>query len=247
MSSISSLGGISSLMTQGLWQRSDTAKIARNVISQLDTSGQGYVQKIDIQSAFDSISSDTSSSSSSSSVDDFFGTLDSNSDGKVTLQEFSDTLTNVMSQIEQQFQITRSQVSIPSGGVDGANNLASALSPQQGDDQGLTKEALASQLEEIGSSDSNRYERNLALLNNFDSADENGDGTISRSEAHAFNEANNIPTTSTNTTSTLTSDTLLTSGSLGDNGLQQMIKLMQVYGLGDDDQNANTVTLSVTA
>jgi len=248
MSSISSLGGISNLMMQGIWQHANSAKMAENLFSKLDTSGQGYVQKADIQSALDSISSGTSSSSSSSNVDDFFGTLDSNSDGKVTLQELSDTLTNVMSQMEQQFQITRTQASVSSGSIDGTKNLANTLSPQQGTDQGLSKETLANQLQEIGSSDSNRYERNLALLNNFDSADTNGDGMISHSEAHAFNETNNIPTTSTDTSSASVSDTSLTSGSsLNDNGFQQMVKLMQVYGLSDDDTNANAVTLSVTA
>ncbi len=59
---------------------------------------------------------------------------------------------------------------------------------------GLTKEALTSSLEEAKSSDSNRYDRNLALLNNFDTADTDGNGAISHDEAHAFNEANSIPT-----------------------------------------------------
>jgi len=59
---------------------------------------------------------------------------------------------------------------------------------------GLTKEALASSLEEATSSDSNRNERNAALLNNFDAADADGNGAISKTEAHAFNEANGFPT-----------------------------------------------------
>ncbi|CAK0758853.1 hypothetical protein CCP3SC5AM1_2570001 [Gammaproteobacteria bacterium] len=62
------------------------------------------------------------------------------------------------------------------------------------DDQGLTKDYLASSIESTKSSDSNRYDRNLALLNNFDTADTNSDGTINHNEAHSFNELNNIPT-----------------------------------------------------
>ncbi|MEI7431381.1 MAG: hypothetical protein WCL27_13080, partial [Betaproteobacteria bacterium] len=82
-------------------------------------------------------------------------------------------------------------------------NLFAALGNSAGDsgsmppaskEPGLTKEALASSLKETQSTDSNRYDRNLALLNNFDTADTNGDSTITRDEAHAFNEANNIPT-----------------------------------------------------
>lgn len=60
----------------------------------------------------------------------------------------------------------------------------------------LTQADLAASLAELQASDGNRYMRNQALLDNFDSADANGDGAISRDEAHAFNEANNIPTTS---------------------------------------------------
>ena len=67
------------------------------------------------------------------------------------------------------------------------------LSPSA-ENAGLTKEVLASSLEDAKSSDSNRYDRNLALLNNFDTADTDRDGAISHAEAHAFNEANGIPT-----------------------------------------------------
>lgn len=59
---------------------------------------------------------------------------------------------------------------------------------------GLTREALASSLDEANGEDSNRYARKQALLNDFETADTDGDGAISRAQAHAFNEANGIPT-----------------------------------------------------
>lgn len=89
MNSISSVSS-SSAMQQGMggvrgMQRPDPSKMAENLFSQLDTSGQGYIQKGDLQSAFDQLSSSSSDSSSgSTNIDDLFASLDTNSDGKVT-------------------------------------------------------------------------------------------------------------------------------------------------------------------
>ena len=93
MSSIGSIGSTSSMAhsMRGM-KRPDPAEMAANLFSKLDTSGQGYISKSDLQSAVDKVSASTSATSSSSSIDDLFSTLDSDSDGKVTQQEFSESL-----------------------------------------------------------------------------------------------------------------------------------------------------------
>ena len=59
-STISSLGGYSSLMTQML--RHNTSKMAQDLFSQIDTSGKGYIEKADLESAFQKLSTSSSSS-----------------------------------------------------------------------------------------------------------------------------------------------------------------------------------------
>ena len=107
MSSIGSISGNSISMYQagGLrnMQRPDPSKMADNLFSKLDSAGQGYIQKVDLQSALDKVSTASSSStnttnttnttsSGGSSVDDLFSQLDGNGDGKVTKDEFSSSL-----------------------------------------------------------------------------------------------------------------------------------------------------------
>ena len=71
MSTISSMSSISSTMntsamsqTRGHHKKPDASEMASSLFSALDTKSQGYIEKSDLQSAFDQISSTTSSSSS---------------------------------------------------------------------------------------------------------------------------------------------------------------------------------------
>lgn len=93
-SSIGSVGSSVSTMMQAM-KRPDPAKMAEDLFSKLDTSSQGYIQKSDLQTAFNTISSDASSS-----ANDLFSKLDTNGDNKVTKQEFTDGLKNLASQFD---------------------------------------------------------------------------------------------------------------------------------------------------
>lgn len=72
---MSGIGSISSsnAMTQAMggmraMHRPDPTTLAETLFSNLDTTGQGYIQKTDLQTAFDKISSSSTTSSGSSSV-----------------------------------------------------------------------------------------------------------------------------------------------------------------------------------
>lgn len=107
--SISGIGGNASMMMQGMraMKRPDPTQMANDLFSKLDATGQGYIEKSDLQAAFAKISSSSSTSGSTPSVDEMFSKFDSNNDGKITKQEFSDTLKEVADQLDQQFQSMR--------------------------------------------------------------------------------------------------------------------------------------------
>jgi Ca2+-binding EF-hand superfamily protein len=94
MNSVGCIGSSNSMVMQGMHatKRPDPAAMAETLFSKLNTVGQGYIQKSDLQNAFDQISLSSNSTSSSASVDELFSQLDSSSDGKVTKSELSDTL-----------------------------------------------------------------------------------------------------------------------------------------------------------
>jgi len=56
---MSSIGSINSSMMSGMMrmQRPDPSKMTDSLFSKLDTSGKGYLEKSDLQSAFSNISS----------------------------------------------------------------------------------------------------------------------------------------------------------------------------------------------
>ena len=102
-SAIGGAGGCSSAMMGGMngMQRPDPSKMADNLFSKLDTKGQGYIEKSDLQGAFDQASSKTPS------VEDIFKALDGDGDGKVTKQEMSDSVQKLADQLVGQLQNMR--------------------------------------------------------------------------------------------------------------------------------------------
>lgn len=168
-SAICGTGGCSSAMAGGMngMQRPDPSKMADRFFSKLDTKGQGYIEKSDLQSAFDQVSSGNSSGNSSDnipSVDDIFQALDNDSDGKVTRQEMSDSVTKLTEQLNNQLQGMR--MSGKGAGMGGS---------------GMMKGATDSMVDSAASAAQNL---------NFDAADTNQDGEISAQEAMAYQASN---------------------------------------------------------
>lgn len=238
MSSIGSIGSSnSSWMLQGMRQHPDAAKIAENLFSKLDTSGQGYIQKSDLQAAYDRMgASSSSSSSSASTVDDLFSMLDADSNGKVSKQEFTDTLAKLQNDLEQQYQGNRMQMAMQASGTGGMNGMGGMPPPPpRGEGPSLSKDELASELSQIGTSDS-RSEMMSNILNNFEAADTDSDGKVSFQEAMAYQHSS---TSSSSSTTAAISDSSASASSSSSNSseakiMMQIMKLMQAYDISND-------------
>jgi len=221
MSGISGISGNYAMMMQGMgsMKRPDPTEMADKLFSKLDTSGQGYIQKSDLQNAFDKVSS-SSSSGSSSNVDDMFSQLDSNGDGKVTKDEFSSTLKKLADQLDSQF-----------------NNMR--MSGGMGDMGGLSKDQLTSLSSGLSSSDSTASNKINDLVKNFDKADTDGDGKVSFQEAMAYDKKVES-TSSTSATSSSSSNDVNTKL------LAQIEKLMKAYGIGDNQPSIDSLLSSIS-
>ena len=250
MSSIGSIGSYASSLASSMSgarpQRPDPTKMADQLFSQLDTKGQGYIEKSDLQSAFSQISGTTSSSTASSStgssasVDDVFSQLDADSDGKVTKDEMSSSMKKLADELDSQFNQMRM-----SGGMGGMSGPGGAGGPGgmpppplPGGDEGLSKDELTNQLSEIGSSDSKRSDLMSKVVNNFDAADTDGNGKVSFQEAMAYDQQSRTSSTtsSSNTSAAAASSESTRSSSSTSNDLaimKRIMDLMQAYGSSD--------------
>jgi hypothetical protein len=200
------------------------------LFAKLDTRSQGYLEKSDLVSAFSKIASD----SRLSAAEDVFAALDSDSDGKVTESEFSTTLTKLQEELDSQFNQMRMQ-GHGGHGPQGMDGMPPPPPPQ--DDAGFTKDELSSQLEEIGSSDSERASFISNVANNFEAADADGDGKVSFAEAQAYNSDASASASSTSSTN---SDAQV---------MFQIMQLMHAYGSFNDDSSNSALSslLSVSA
>ncbi|MCB4811875.1 EF-hand domain-containing protein [Methylovorus menthalis] len=207
-----------------------TSQIASSLFSKLDTKSQGYIEKTDLESAFSSISSD-----SSSNVDDLFSALDSDSDGKVTKDEMTSGIDNLLSGLNSQFDSMRMQGGM--GGSGGPQGMPPPPPPQGGEgteDTGLTKDEVTS----IASStdDSKLSSLMTDISENFEAADTNEDGKVSMQEAMAYKEssdkANGSSTDSTESTSTSSSNSAMSQIT------RQIQQLISAYGLNESTSSS---------
>lgn len=250
MSGISSISSNASMMSgMQRMHRPDPSKMAENLFSKLDTSGKGYLEKSDLQSAFSQLSSTGSSSSgtssgasSSTSVDDVFKSLDSDNDGKITKGEMTSGLQKIADQLDSQFNKMRE------GGMQGAGGMPPP--PPDGadgtSDSRFTQEELTSQLEEIGSSDSKRSTLISNIVNNFEKADSDGDGKVTAKEAMAYDQSSS---TSSSSSSSGSASSTSNSTKIEAQIMKQIMALMHAYGESNSNSSANGLlnTLSTSA
>ncbi len=247
MNGISGIGSNTSMM-QGMsgMNRPDPAAMAQNLFSALDESGQGYLEKTDLQAAFEKVTSTSSSSSiysDDSDIDELFTQLDTDGDGKITEQEFTDSLAKIDAQINNLFANMRMNEAMGDMPPPPPGEMPP---PPPTNDEGFTLEELSSQLEEIGDTDSTRSSFISNIIDNFDEADADGDGKVTLNEAINFNKNS----TSTNTSSTDASSTVTVSSAEDDLNakvLLQIMRLVQAYAPDNGAENTSSSSLSVSA
>jgi len=219
----------------------NSSQMMSRLFTQLDTKNQGYLEKSDFSSAFSKISG----SSDSTGVDDVFAALDSDSDGKVTESEFSSTLSKLQDELDSQFNQMRLQGGGGHGGPQGMGGMPPPPPPQN--DSGFSKDQLQSQLDEIGSSDSQRASLIANIVGNFEAADSDGDGKVSFAEAQAYDQSSQSGSASS------TSGETSGSSAANSSDAQVMMKIMQLmhaYGGGfgqEQQQSGLSSLLSATA
>lgn len=220
-------------------QRPDPSQMANKLFAKLDTKNQGYIEKSDLQSAFNQISG-SSSSDNTSSVDEIFKQLDGDSDGKITKDEMSSGMQKLADQLDSQFNSMRTSGKSGQGmgGMQGMGSMPPPPPPSSGSGDGLTKDQLTSISNETGSTDS----KLTNLVENFEKADTNQDGKVSMQEAIAYDQTNQ---TSASTSASTESSSATNSGA---DVMMKIIQLMHAYGLGQESgQSGSTATLSISA
>ncbi len=211
-----------------------------NLFSQLDSTGKGYLEKSDLVSAYESVGAATSSVS----VDDVFGTLDADTDGKVTKEEMATGIQKLAEQLDSAFNTMRMRGMPP----------PPPPPPSSGQDSGLTQDEISSIASTTEDSQLAELMNNLAA--NFDEADTDGDGKVSVQEAMAFqakqaatsSTSSTASTPGTDSTTAVADSTTETDQSSTVDILRRILDLMRAYAPNADDKSASLVsTLSETA
>ena len=139
---------------------------AGNLFGKLDSQNKGYLEQSDFSSLLNGLQNKEAKTKS----EELFSTLDSDSDGQLTSSEFSDNFSNLLYSAQ---------------GMMGA--MGSKPTPPQ--DSGKSKDELTALVEELGQEDETATEGLQSLLDNFDTADADGDGKVTMQEAMAYRES----------------------------------------------------------
>jgi len=226
-SSLSSSYDISGMQRR---QRPDSAKMAEDLFSKLDSTGKGYIEESDLTSALSSLSSKDGAASAS----EIFSQLDSDSDGKVTKDELSSSLQKLSESLDNQFNQMRMQGAMPPPPPNEA----------QSSDEGLTKAELTSQLSQMGTTDTTGSSLMSKIVENFDAADTNEDGKVSLQEAVAYDKSTQSTASTSASSDTTASATASTSTEKSDAQVfRQLMDLLRTYGTEDGSKKSVAASL----
>lgn len=139
---------------------------AGNLFGKLDSQNKGYLEQSDFSSLLSGLQNDEASIKS----EELFSSLDSDGDGQLTSSEFSDNFSNLLYSAQ---------------GTMGP--MGSRPAPPE--DSGKSKDELTALLEELEQEDEKSTEGLQSLLDNFDTADADGDGKVTMQEAKSFRES----------------------------------------------------------
>lgn len=192
---------------------------AGNLFGKLDSQNKGYLEQSDFSSLLSGLQNDEASTKS----EDLFSSLDSDGDGQLTSSEFSDNFSNLLYSAQ--------------------GTMGSRPAPPQ--DSGKSKDELTALLEELEQEDEKSTEGLKSLLDNFDTADADGDGKVTMQEAMTYRQS----TEQNSDTASTQSMPPPPPGAMGsprqDSGItaEELTALLESSGETDSDMAANIQSL----
>lgn len=234
ISSINSSSTAYSSMQVKRPQKPDASKMADAMFAVLDAKNQGFVDKTDLTKALSTVDQ-TKTGSAPVTADEAFKLLDTNSDGKITKQEFADDMKKMLDDIEAQMQAA--------GGMHQAGGHPPMKGmPPPNDSAGLSVDYLT----KASSTATDAISKNQldALIANFTAIDTDQDKKISAKEVLAYKQAQQSAQQSTETTTSQSEAADLKM-------LRMIMQITNSYGTGTSATTAQTKAqsggISVTA
>lgn len=192
---------------------------AGNLFGKLDSQNKGYLEQNDFSSLLSGLQNDEASTKS----EDLFSSLDSDGDGQLTSSEFSDNFSNLLYSAQ--------------------GTMGSRPAPPQ--DSGKSKDELTALLEELEQEDEKSTEGLQSLLDNFDTADADGDGKVTMQEVMAYKQSTEQNSDTASTQSMPPPPPGAMGGPTQDSGItaEELTALLESSGETDSDMAANIQSL----
>lgn len=200
---------------------------ASELFSTLDSSAKGYLDATDFSQALQSVQQDTPDSQAS----EWFSQLDADADGKLTSDEFSTA-------VSEQLYNARGMMGAGGPPAGPAPSEMRGMPPPE-EDSGKTVDELTAMLQQATDTDSRMASDLQSLIEQFDSADSDRDGKVTRDEAMAFKDSQQTKAGADASNSTTTS--------ASQQQLQHtLMQLMKSYGAtaAMTVSSANSLTLT---
>ncbi len=210
-----------------------SSQITNNIFSRMDSKNQGYIEKTDLATAFSSVNS----SKEDSDTEALFSSIDTDNDGKITKSEMSTKIESLLGQLTNNAYQSK-QMPPPPSGMQGMWGMPPPP-PPSGEDKGVTQEQAS---EIAASTDDERLSSIMTEISeNFEAADANSDGTVTREEGMAYHEANKetlVSSSSGTDTASAESDSSSKNNELYELQMR-LAQLIEAYGLGSTEESSS--------
>ena len=191
---------------------------AGNLFGKLDSQNKGYLEQSDFSSLLNGLQNEEAGTKS----EELFSSLDCDGDGQLTSSEFSDNFSNLLYSAQ--------------------GTMGNRPAPPE--DSGKSKDELTALLEELEQDDEKSTEGLQSLLDNFDTADTDGDGKVTMQEIMAYRQSSDQSAAPTSA-QTMPPPPGPMGGPQKDSGLtaEELTALLESGGESDSDMAANIQSL----